>query len=162
MTLRPFAAAALLAVALPLAGCNRTPAPVPAVAPTESAPGNAATATLDGITLEARLVNTATLGAAMARQYGIAQADDRWLLLITLRDANGNAVPADAVKLEARAGGLTDAPAPVALKPITVNGLTDLVGSVQATAPATLRIEIDATRGGSTAQMRFSRDLPGS
>lgn len=155
MTHRALALAALL-----LAACNRTPAPEPAVPPGETAPGNAASATVDGVELEARLIPTATLGEAMTRQYGIRRGDDQWLLLITLRDGHGNGVAADAVQLQARAGGLTDAPAAIALRPITVDGMTDQVGTIQAKAPATLRVEIDARRGTATAQMRFSRDLP--
>ena len=107
-----------------------------------------------------RLIDAATLGESMAKQYGITQADNTWLLLITLRDADGNGVAADSVQVDARAGGLTDAPAPIALRTISVNGLNDLVGTVQAKAPATIRVEIDAVRDGARAEMRFTRDLP--
>ncbi len=154
--------AALLAtfLALVLTGCMGEPAPVPAEAPGANAPINVARSTVNGITMEARLIDAATLGESMAKQYGITQADNTWLLLITLRDADGNGVAADSVQVDARAGGLTDAPAPIALRTISVNGLNDLVGTVQAKAPATIRVEIDAVRDGARAEMRFTRDLP--
>lgn len=145
---------------LALAGCMGEPTPVPAEAPGANAPINAARSTVNGITLEARLIDAMTLGDAMARQYGIPRAEGQWLLLITLRDADGNGVSADAVQIEARAGGLTDALTPVALRAIDVNGLTDFVGVMQAKAPSTVRVEIDAVRDGARAEMRFTRDLP--
>ena len=46
------------------------------------------------------------------------------------------------------------------MRTIEVNGLTDLVGVVQAKVPSTVRIEIDAVRDGARAEMRFTRDLP--
>ena len=150
----------VLWLTLALAGCVGEPAPVPAEAPGANAPINVARAIVNGVTLEARLIDPSSLGDAMARQYGISRKAGEWLLLITLRDAEGNGVPADAVQVEARAGGLTDALAPLALRTIEVNGLSDLVGVVQAQAPGTVRVEIDAVRDGARAEMRFTRDLP--
>ena len=149
-----------LLLALVLAGCMGEPASVPAQAPGANAPINVARASVADIALEARLIDAMTLGAPMARQYGIPRTDGHWLLLVTLRDAEGNGVPADAVSVEARAGGLTDALTPVALRTISVNGLNDLVGVVEAKAPGTVRIEIDARHDGAHAEMRFTRDLP--
>lgn len=149
-----------LLMTLALAGCMGQPAPVPAETPGASAPINVARSTINGITMEARLIDAMTLGEPMAKRYGIEQADGTWLLLITLRDAQGNGIPTDAIQVEARAGGLTDALAPVALRTISVNGLNDLVGTLQARAPLTMRVEIDAVRDGARAEMRFSRDLP--
>lgn len=149
-----------LFIAFALTGCMGEPAPVPAEAPGANAPINVARSTVNGITMEARLIDAMTLGQLMAKQYGITQADGTWLLLITLRDADGNGIAADSMQVDARAGGLTDALAPVALRTISVNGLNDLVGIVQAKAPTTMRVEIDAIRDGARAEMRFTRDLP--
>ena len=151
---------AALLLAFGLTGCVGEPAPVPAEAPGANSPINVASTTVDGITMEARLIDAMTLGDAMTKQYGITQMENAWLLLITLRDSEGNGVPENAVQVSARAGELTEALAPVTLRSISVNGLNDLVGTVQAKPPATLRIEIDAIRGGARAEMRFSRDLP--
>ena len=119
---------AALLLLLALAGCVGEPAPVPAEAPGANAPINVARSTVNGITLEARLIDAMTLGDAMARQYGIRRNEGEWLLLITLRDADGNGVPADAVQVQARAGGLTDAPAPIALR--TMSGFSSSVGAM--------------------------------
>lgn len=147
-------------MALALSGCMGEPAPVPAQPPSENSPIHAARSTVNDVTMEARLIDPMSLNDAMAKQYGLTKTNDTWLLLITLRDAQGNGVATDSIKLQARAGGLTDALAPVALRTISINGLNDLVGTVQAKAPATIRIEIDAIRDGARAEMRFTRDLP--
>ena len=149
-----------LLFALILTGCMGEPAPVPAEAPGANAPTNVASSTVNGVTMEARLIDATTLGESMAKQYGIAQADGSWLLLITLRDAEGNGVATDSIQAKARAGELTDALAPIALRTISVNGLSDLVGIIHAQAPSTVRVEIDAVRDGAHAEMRFTRDLP--
>lgn len=151
---------AVLLLVLLLAGCAGAPAPIPAQAPGANAPINVARLSVNGIMMEARLIDAMALGESMAAQYGITQAADTWLLLITLRDANGNGVPADAIQVQARAGGLTDTPAPVALRTISVDGLNDLVGTIQAKPPTTVRVEIDALRDGVHAGIRFTRDLP--
>ena len=49
--------AVILAALLPIAACNRAPEPVAAVSPGANAPMNAASAELDGITLQARLID---------------------------------------------------------------------------------------------------------
>ena len=155
--MKPIAPALL---AITLVACTGEPAPVPAQSPGANAPINAARATVDGIAIEARLIDIASLPPAMVLRYGIRKADDRWLLLITLRDGDGNGVPADSLRIEARAGGLAQALVPVPLRAIGIDGLVDLIGTVPAKPPETVRVEIDAVRGGARAEMRFSRDLP--
>ncbi|MGY0505930.1 DUF4426 domain-containing protein [Luteimonas sp. e5] len=143
-----------------LAACQRTPAPQPAAAVTANAPGQAAEASLGGIRLQARLVRSSDLGAAMATRYRIERDDASWLLLLSPRDAQGDAVDTAGLQLEARAGGLAETPQPIELRAVEVEGFTDLIGVVRARAPQTLRVEIDARHGTARAEMRFSRELP--
>ncbi len=146
--------------ALVMAGaCSRTPLPEPALPPAANAPLQPERATLDGLQLEARLIDVQSLPAPMAARHGIAQAENRWMLLLTIRDAAGNGVPADAVQLEARHGDLLTPVRPLALRPIAVGGMNDWIGTLDAKPPATVNIEIDARHGAASMRMRFSRDL---
>ncbi len=152
--------ALLVASMCAVSGCarngNATPAPTPAAA---QATGADATAAINGIVVHASAMPTADLNDSVATRYGLARNPDQLLLLVTVRDANGDAAPMDAVKLQARAGVLPDAPAPLALRAIETNGLVDYIGTVPVHAPASVQFEIDATRGGAHSRMSFTRDL---
>ena len=143
-----------------LAACQRDAAPVPATPVGANAPSQAATASLGDTRLQARLIRTSELTEPMAKRYGLTRSDDEWLLLISPRTATDDAAPLAGLTIEARAGTLIDAPAPVALRAVETAGFGDYIGVVKAKAPATLRIEIDARGNGGSAQMRFSRELP--
>src|SRR6476469_554590 len=85
-------------VAFALAACsNGTSSSRTATATTSATAGDAAsetTATSNGITLRASVVETQDLQESVARGYGIAREPDQALLLLTVRDANGdNATP---------------------------------------------------------------------
>ena len=155
----PRLAIALSAV-LAITGCSRAPQPEPALSPGQNAPINPARTELAGAVIEARIIDTRTLGEAMARHYRIQQDDGHWLLLVTVRDREGNGLPADAVQLSAKAGDLTTRPRPIPLRAIAVDGLHDWVGTIQAAGPTTLLVELDARRDGASTRLRFSRDLP--
>ena len=152
---------ALFATALLCIGCSRAgqATAVTASAASTHASSTDATAAMNGVIVHASALPTADLNEAVARQYGLTRDAGTLLLLVTVRDANGDAVPADAVKVQARAGVLPDALAPLALRAIETNGLTDYIGTVSAHAPASVQFEVDATRGGAHSKMSFTRDL---
>ena len=150
---------ALLPVLLPvalLAACGRgEPAPTPATPATSTA----ATATVGGATLQASSVAIASLDAAMAARYGFDRSHDGALLLVTLRDANGDALaPAD-LQLTATASVLPDPPRPLELQRIDVGNLTDYVGVFPARPPANVHFHVTATRGGTRAELDTSAAL---
>lgn len=145
-----FAAAALLSA------CGRgEPAPTPATPATSTA----ATATVGEATLQASSVAIASLDAAMAARYGFDRSHDGALLLVTLRDANGDALaPAD-LQLTATASVLPDPPRPLELQRIDVGNLTDYVGVFPARPPANVHFHVTATRGGARAELDTSAAL---
>ncbi|RMH88631.1 DUF4426 domain-containing protein [Lysobacter pythonis] len=149
-----------LPLAIVLGACNRAPAPQPAAPVGENAPSQAARATLGNTVLEARLTRSSDLSEAMAKHYGLRRDGDTWLLMVSPRTANGDAVTLDGMEVKARAGGLIDALQPVALRRIDAEGFGDFIGEIEARAPMTLRVEIDARQGGTRAEMRFNRELP--
>lgn len=146
----------LPAVAL-LAACGRgEPAPAAATLSTAATTG---TATVGEATLQASSVAIANLDAAMAARYGFDRSHDGALLLVTLRDENGDAIaPAD-LRLTATASVLPDPPRPLELQRIEVGPLTDYVGVFPARPPASVQFRVTATRGGARAEMTTTAEL---
>ena len=59
----------------------------------------------------------------------------------------------------ARQGLYPDAPKPLQLRAVTTDGMTDYLGVVQATAPASLQFKLTAVRGGSRADIATTAEL---
>ena len=140
-----------------VAGCSPSSAPLPAK-PIDMA-ATVSRASVGGAMLQAQTVPLSALNPATARQYGIDNAQDGVLLLITLRDANGNALaPAD-LQLTASASVLPDPAAPLALRAIQTQGLTDYIGVLHVRAPASVHFMLDARRGGDRNTLSTTVDL---
>lgn len=145
-----FAAAALVSA------CGRGgPAPTPATLATPTA----ATTNVGGASLQVSSVAIANLDAAMAARYGFDPSHDGALLLVTLRDANGDALPPGDLLLTATASVLPDPPRPLDLQRIGVGNLTDYVGVFPARPPASVRFHVTATRGGARAELDTTAEL---
>ena len=151
---------AVLCLALALAGCDRASAPPPApmAATTPGDAANGATATSNGITLRANVVETRDLQESVAAGYGIAREPNQALLLLTVRDANGdNATP---VSLQATVSDLKGGERPLQLQEIRVGEFVDRIGLVPVNAPDTLTFEVRAQLApGSSSTVRVSRDF---
>lgn len=124
-------------------------------------PGDAssdATATSNGITLRANVVETADLQESVARGYGIAREPNQALLLLAVRNANGdNATP---VSLQATVSDLRHGARPLPLQEIRAGDFVDRIGLVPVAAPDTLTFEVRAQlTPGSTSTVRVSRDF---
>jgi hypothetical protein len=149
---------ASLAFALALAGCgNHASSSTTATATTGNA-ANDATATSQGITLRASVVETADLQESVAHGYGIARRPNQALLLLTVRDAQGdNATP---VSLQAMVSDLKGGTRPLPLREIDAGDFVDRIGLVPLSAPDTLTFEVRAQLApGSTSTVRLSRDF---
>jgi hypothetical protein len=151
---------AMACIALPLAACSRG-ATSAATATASTAPGDAAsdaTATSNGITLRANVIETADLQESVAAGYGIAREPNQALLLLTVRDANGdNATP---VSLQATVSDLKGGQRPLTLREIRVGEFVDRIGLVPVAAPDTLTFEVRAQLApGATSTVRVSRDF---
>lgn len=148
-----------LTISLALPACNREPAPAQASAPGQTEQVPAEKLRLGDIELDARLINSQRITAAMSQRYGVAHDANNWLLMISPRTAAGDAVALHGLIVDARAGSLIESPATVRLRAIEAGDYRDLIGEIEAKPPTTLRIEIDAQRSGQRGQLRFTRDL---
>ncbi len=151
---------AILLLLLPLtllpSACGRgEPAPATATL----AANTVATAAVGGATLQASSVAIANLDPAMAARYGFDPGHDGALLLVTLRDANGDALPPGDLLLTATASVLPDPPKPLQLQQIEVGNLVDYVGVFPARPPASVQFHVTASRGGARAQMDTTAEL---
>lgn len=156
----------LVAAMLAMASCGGRPsAPQAATSTATTTTANAsAESNIGGVVVHASAMPTSRLNAITARQYGIPVDGDALFLLVTVRDAKGDGVPADALQLSAQSAVLPDAPAPLALRAITTaapgkTGMTDYIAVVPAKPPASVQFKIDVRKGGSNATMAFTQDL---
>lgn len=144
------------ALALALAACG---APSPP-ADHASALREEAIARDDDVSVRASLLPTAALGEAVARQYGIAPRPGRLMLMVGVRrgpDHAGTALPAQVI---AHATDLRGVRTAIAMREVRSGGFVDYIGTVQATPPDTLRIELDVAHAGrAPSRLVFSRDI---
>jgi hypothetical protein len=150
---------ASLAFAFAFAGCgNHASSSTAAAAATTGNVANDATATSQGITLRASVVETAELQESVARGYGIAREPNQALLLLAVRDAQGdNATP---VSLQATVSDLKGGARPLPLREIHAGDFVDRIGLVPLSAPDTLTFEVRAQLApGSSSTVRLSRDF---
>jgi hypothetical protein len=154
---KTFATLFLLPSALALTACGRDAA-VPAT-PLASAPAATSVTSVGGATLQASAVAIANLNETVATRYGLDRSHDGALLLVTLRDADGNALPPDDLRLTATATVLPDPPKPLELQPIAVDGMTDYIGVFAVRPPASVQFRVTAIRGGARAEIATSAEL---
>lgn len=139
-----------------LAGCSGN-GPAPTAAMPFGDPS--ARASIGALTLQATPVRLSSLNTAMAQRYGIREGDEGGLLLVMLRDRNGNAIAPGDLQLSATAQVLPDPPQALALKRIEVDGMIDYIGVVTAAAPATLAFKLDARQGSAKVEIATTLDL---
>ena len=143
-------------LALALSGCGGRESASPAQPMQTSA---TATTTVGGATLQASTLDIAHLNDTVAKRYAIDRGYPGVMLLVTLRDAQGNGIEPGDLHMEAAAGALPDAPKPLALHPITIDGMTDYIGLLHARAPATVQFKISAIRNGARAEIATTAEL---
>jgi len=146
---------ALLAVAVTTACSGSPPPPRAAGGATQSA-----TARSGDVTIRASAVPTSTLGAAVAGEYGIQRGDDTVLLLVALRKgAEGQevSIPAQVrVTVTDLSGQRQDLP----MRELRSGDLLDYIGTVDVSAPDTLRFDLQIVReGGEVSSMQFTREF---
>ena len=143
-------------LALALAGCGGGGDPAPAQT-TQPAPRP--TTNVGGATLQAPTLDVAGLNDTVAKRYSIDRGQAGALLLVTVRDAQGNGIEPGDLRLEVAASALTDAPTPLPLRAITTNGMTDYIGVFKVAPPTTVQFRINATRQGARAEITTTAEL---
>ena len=139
--------------------CQRAPQ-APAAAQATAATTQAVASTrVGGVTLQTSTVATADINPQIAQRYGIGAASEGIVLLVTVRDDAGNAVDPGNLQLSATASVLPDPPAPLALRKIDAEGLTDYIGVLPARAPASAQFRITATKDGARADIATTAEL---
>ena len=149
--------ALLLPACLALAACN----PGLPVQPAAPMPASQATATtrIDGLALQTSTVAIADRIPATAQRYWIDPALGGLLLLVTVRDAAGDAADPGDLQLTGTAAVLPEPPQPLDLRAVATGGMTDYLGIVHAKAPASVQFKLTAIRGGARADIATTADL---
>ena len=157
MRIRPAArlAGVLVTVLFGIAACADDHRGPPAG--TRSAPQEAEARIGDAI-MHVSVVQTATLDARIAGQYGLERSDRLAMLLVSVRRTDGSPGPAD-VEVTATAVPSQGAPQPIALRRIRVDDLVDHVGTVEIAPPETIRFDVVVRYGTAASTMSFSRDF---
>ena len=148
----------IAAIALALCACGRDQTATASSA-SASAQSASASTTVGGVTLQTSTVAIADLNDTVAARYGIDQAKDGVLLLVTVRDTAGNAADPGNLQLAATASALPDPPKPLDLRAIRTDGMTDYIGVLHATPPASVQFRLTATRGGSRSEIATTAEL---
>lgn len=156
-TRAPLLPALLLATLL--AGCGGSQAPTPAANATVSTGAGIRTATVGDATLQASAMAIAHLNEATAHRYGLDRHQDGALLVVTVRDADGNALPVGDLQLTATATVPPDPPRGLQLQPIQTDGLTDYIGVFAARPPASVQFRVTAIRNGARTEMTTTAEL---
>ena len=147
----------IIVACLALAACGRGENVAPASSTATSTAS--ATTTVGGVTLHTSTIAIADLNDTVATRYGIDRAQEGLMLLVTVRDAAGNGIEPGDLRLTATAAALPDPPKPLELRAIGTDGMTDYIGLLQASAPASVQFKLTATRGGSRADIATSAEL---
>ncbi len=111
--------------------------------------------------IHASLAPTATLNATVAARYGISPARSAQLLLVGVRQGPLHQETAIPARVTARARDLRGVWQDVPLREVREDGFIDYVGTVRATPPDTLTVEITVRREGAESPdlLRFDRDI---
>ncbi|GAB1596521.1 DUF4426 domain-containing protein [Lysobacter claricitrinus] len=147
---------ALLAFTLAaLCGCSGDAPPV--AAPAAQALQDAE-ARVGDVVVHASVVQTSTLDEAVAREYGIERSERTAMLLVSARDAKGDAPPAT-VDISATIAPVGGMPQPIALHEVRVGDLVDHVGTVDIAPPETLKFDVTVHYGSATSTLSFTRSV---
>jgi len=147
----------ILLLACLVTACSQGSAPTPAKPINPAAAINQAT--IGDAVLQTQTVPLSALNPATTKRYGIDASEEGVLLLVTVRDAVGNALTPTDLQLTAQAGVLPDPPSPLPLRAIQTNGLTDYIGVVHAKAPASVQFRLTAKRGDASSEVATTVEL---
>jgi hypothetical protein len=149
-------AATALLFGIALAGCGGD-APVAAGGRMQQE----ASARVGNVVARANAIPTASLGEAVARQYGVERDAGTVMLLVGVRRDDGSgsetALPA---RVTAVASDLLGKRQPLAMHEVRSGEFIDYVGTARVIAPDTLRFDVDVVpEDGPAMELHFNRDF---
>ena len=140
-----------------LAACGGDP---PARTAENSPAPQEAISRVGDVTMRATVMQTSTLGASVASQYGISRDDNTVMLLVAVRKGTDAAETALPAQVTATVTDLRGQRQDIVLRELRAGELLDYVGTVQTTLPETLRFDVKIVReGGAASTMQFSREF---
>ena len=146
----------MIALLVALASCGRDAPPV--TASSSQAPSQLAEVRIGDVVVHASVVQTSTLAAPVAQEYGLERSDRIAMLLVSARAADGNPAPAG-VTVTATASPASGAPAAIDLREVRSGGFVDRVGTVGIAPPETIRFDVQVRYGAATSTIQFTRDF---
>lgn len=112
------------------------------------------------VSVRASVVPTASLNAAVARQYGIEPDRRSVMLLVGVRQGPAMQETALPARISASATDLRGARTTIDMREIRSGDFIDYVGTMRVTPPETLRFELEIEHAaGAPSQLNFSRDI---
>jgi hypothetical protein len=155
--MRPSPLVPLAIAVLVLSACGgNTTAPHP---PASTASG-ATMATVGDVSIRASALQTSTLDATVARQYGIARDPRSVLLLVAVRQGPQGRDTALPATITATVTDLRGRRQPIAMREVRTGELVDYIGVADTTLPDTLRFDIHVVRtGGATSTVQLRKDV---
>lgn len=146
---------AVLALALAACGGGAPPAATPAPSASQEA-----IVRVGDVSIRGTVLQTSTLDAAVARQYGIERSDGLALLLVSVRRGPEGAETSMPAQVQAKASDLRGRAQLVEMRELRSGDLLDYVGTVEIDPPDTLRFDVRIVReDGATSTMQFSREF---
>jgi hypothetical protein len=112
------------------------------------------------LVVRANAVQTAALGEAVSRQYGVDRDAGTVMLLVGVRlegpDAQESSVPA---RVDATAIDLLGRRQAPGIREVRSDGFIDYVASFRVAAPETLRFDVEVVADGQRMTLQFNRDF---
>lgn len=147
---------AVLAGAL-TAACGGSPPPPPAA---NTSAAQSATVRTGNVTIRASAVPTSTLAESVASEYGIPRDADTALLLVALRQGDDSGEVSVPARIRATVTDLSGQRQDLPMRELRSGELLDYIGTVDVSAPDTLRFDLHIVReGGEVSNMQFTREF---
>jgi hypothetical protein len=144
-----------------LAGCGGSaPAPAPAAVLEATSRHGDVVERIGDVEIRASVVQTSSLPASVAAQYGIERDAKTLLLLVAVREgptASASALPA---RVTATATDLRGGRQEIPMRELRAGPLVDMVGTTHTTLPDTLRFDLTvAVDGMAPVRLQFEREF---
>jgi len=115
---------------------------------------------LGNATVYATAVQTSSIPAAVAREYGIERSDTLVQLRISPRQDSATGPVSAPMRVQATVTDLRGQSQAMTLREVSANGLVDHVGEVQVQLPEALRFDVRLTTPeGVTETLQFTREF---